>query len=49
MKKILLTAALATVSISSFAQFVNTAKGDPNALIAYVKKSAAELRAGITK
>lgn len=40
---------LAIEQQASFANALDQANGDPNALIAYVKKSAAELRAGITK
>lgn len=40
---------LAIEQQASFANALDQANGDPNALIAYVKKTAAELRAGITK
>lgn len=40
---------LAIEQQASFANALDQANGDPKALIAYVKKSAAELRAGITK
>lgn len=40
---------LAIEQQASFANALDQANGDPNALIAYVKKSAADLRSGITK